>query len=373
MNEVFTFIFWDLRRDVSYYILRMKSNSENFFKWVFRQKDELNSIVFLFISRVNANNARFIPLFQNTQKIRIVYFSGLPIKYTDTFSLKIFKFFQVLFCSKIASYQTIHFFDLQMNFRNQYQVLHIDDPIYSYDYLQKIRIWETSKHQKGCKLKIITTNTFTSDWIKKHINLSHVLIIEQGYHDFNLSNRKELPYPFICGYSSPYINYGKDKNSNHPTYGAKILIDEIIPQLFMKDPDIKIYLIGKIGKHAKKALSKYSNVSFFGLTNFTENIKILSKCSVGIYPRKIDNKRSVLKIFTYLGAGLPIVTFDLIDTEIVKRLKLGFSVNNPNQFVDKIVELKQSPEVLKHFQGNVTMIREQYSWKNLAIKMESLL
>jgi glycosyltransferase involved in cell wall biosynthesis len=350
----------------------MNNNSENFFKWVFRQKDELNSIVFLFISRVNANNARFIPLFQHTQKIRIIYLSGLPIRYTDSFSIKVFKLLQVLFSSKIGRYQSVHFFDVEMSFKNQSQVLHIDDPVYSHNYLQKIKVWELNNHVKGCTSKIITTNAFTSDWLRKNTNLSNIIIIEQGFHDFNLI-QKVLTNPFICGYSSPYINYGKDKNSSHPTYGAEVLINEIIPQLYIKDPEIEIHLIGKLGKHARKALEKYPNVLLFGRTKFSVNMKILTNCSIGIYPRKTDNKRSVLKIFTYLGAGLPIVTFDSIDTEIVERLKLGFSVKNSNQFVEKVLELKQSDKVLKHFQRNIRMIREQYSWKSLAIKMENLL
>lgn len=350
----------------------MNNNSENFFRWMFRQKDELNSIVFLFISRVNANNARFIPLFQNTQKIRIIYLSGLPIRYSDKFSMKIFKLLQVLFSSKIGRYQIIHFFDVEMSFKNHSQVLHIDDPIYSNDYLQKIKVWELNNHVKGFASKIITTNTFTADWLRKNVNLSKIIIIEQGFHDLNF-NQKSLPKSFICGYSSPYINYGKDKNSGHPTYGAEILINEIIPQLYIKDPEIEIHLIGKLGKHARKELERYPNILLFGRTNFSENMKILKNCSIGIYPRKTDNKRSVLKIFTYLGAGLPIVTFDSIDTEIVERLKVGFSVKNSTQFVEKVLELKQSNKVLKHFQINIKKIREQYSWQSLAIKMESLL
>jgi glycosyltransferase involved in cell wall biosynthesis len=81
----------------------------------------------------------------------------------------------------------------------------------------------------------------------------------------------------------------------------------------------------------------------------------------------------MLKIFTYIGAGLPIVTFDLIDTEIVKRCKLGFSVKESDEFVEKIIELKKAPETLKHFKANLISNREMYSWKNLAQKMDNLL
>jgi hypothetical protein len=104
-----------------------------------------------------------------------------------------------------------------------------------------------------------------------------------------------------------------------------------------------------------------------------QNIQILAMCDIGIYPRKIDHKRSVLKIFTYLGAKLPIVTFDLIDTEIVKCQKLGLVSSTSSQFIENILMLKRSPKMLKDFRDEITLSREVYSWKSLAQKMELLI
>ena len=78
----------------------------------------------------------------------------------------------------------------------------------------------------------------------------------------------------------------------------------------------------------------------------------------------------MLKIFTYIGAELPIVTFDLIDTEIVKRKNLGFSVATSELFVEKIIELKNNVGLLNFFKTNIKMEKNAYSWKNLARKME---
>lgn len=348
----------------------LSSNSENYFKWIFRQQDKLTSIVFIFISQINANNARYYPLFQNTKEIRFVYFLGLPIKYSDQIFLKIFTRLQSIFKSKIARYQTIHFFNVNVSLINQVQILHIDDPDYSSTYATKIRIWEENNLSKNRVSQIICTNTFTASWLKRNTNFSNIIIIEQGFDDISLLNQKTESANFICAYSSPYIFYGKDKNSDHTTYGAKTLFDEIIPNLLKKDPHIVIYLIGKLGKHAKKALTKYPNVRSYGRVNAKQNLNILSRCDVGLYPRKFEHKRSMLKIFTYIGAELPIVTFDLIDTEIVKRKNLGFSVATSELFVEKIIELKNNVGLLNFFKTNIKIEKNLYSWKNLARKME---
>jgi hypothetical protein len=348
----------------------LNSNSENYFKWIFRRQDKLTSIVFIFISKINANNARYYPLFQNTKEIRFVYFPGLPIKYSDQIFLKIFTRLQTIFKFKIARYQTIHFFNANVSLNNQVQILHIDDPEYSNKYVKKIKIWEKNNLSKNRVSKIICTNAFTASWLKQNTKFSDIIIIEQGFDDISRLNQKTELTNFICAYSSPYIFYGRDKNSDHTTYGAKTLFDEIIPNLLGKDPHIAIYLIGKLGKHAKKASTKYPNVISYGRVNAKQNLDILSKCDIGMYPRKFDHKRSVLKIFTYIGAELPIVTFNLIDTEIVERKNLGFSVATSEQFVEKIIELKNNPELLNSFKTNIKMEKYAYSWENLAQKME---
>ena len=352
--------------------MKLNDNSENFFKWIFRKDDKLSSIVFLFISRINANNARFSPLFQSTQKIRIVYFPGLPIKYTDQMLSRIFTNLQKLLYSKIARYQSIHFFGTDLGFHNQIQILHIDDPVYSLEGENNLRVWEENNLANRRISKIITTNTYTANWLKQNTKSSEIIIIEQGFHDLDLDQKKQN-HTFICGYSSPYIYYGKDEKSTKSPFNADVLINEIIPGLFMRDPYIEIYLIGKLGRHAKKAIRKYPNVVKFGRVDFVQNIHILAMCDIGIYPRKIDHKRSVLKIFTYLGAKLPIVTFDLIDTEIVKQQKLGLVSSTSSQFIENIIILKQSSKMLKDFRDKITLSKGMYSWKSLAQKMEVLL
>ena len=72
----------------------------------------------------------------------------------------------------------------------------------------------------------------------------------------------------------------------------------------------------------------YSNIIYHGRVDFFQNMTILSDCSVGIYPRNVEFKRSMAKIFSYIGAGLPIVTYDLYDTEVVKLNNLGYSVTS---------------------------------------------
>jgi len=352
--------------------IKLNTNSESFVKWIFRAEDELSSVVFIFISIINANNARFFPLFQNSNKIRFVYFKGLPLKYSDRICIKIFAALQMVFKKKIERYQTIHFFNTKINFKNRIQILHIDDPEYTKSFENNLKMWEEKNAVGNRVSRIICTNSFTQNWLSTIVKFSEIHVIEQGLNIVPTSKMKERK-SFICAYSSPYICYGKDKNSNHSAYGADILIDEIIPGLLKRDKKIMFYIIGRVGKHAREKLEAFPNVKLFGLVGTDENEKILSYCDVGLYSRKFDHKRSVLKIFSYLGSGLPVVTFDLIDTEIIKLEKFGFSVSTTSQFIDRVIELKESPQTYRDFQSIIFLNRKKYTWKSLAQKMDNLI
>lgn len=295
--------------------------------------------------------------------------NGLSLKYSDRLMLPLFKLL-VYFCTKkISRYKTVHLFNYGYKFLSEKQVLHIDDPNYTQIEILNLNKWEKFCTSRGITSIIICTNSYTYKWLTENLLITKVFIIEQGFHSIEIhdNNPKKM---FSCVYTSPYIHYGKDKHAKHSTWGSEILINEIIPRLNILDPEIHFVLIGEIGDNAQIQLAKLKNVHSYGRVNFIENIKLLTTCSIGIYPRQYDHKRSILKIFSYIGAGLPIVTFDLIDTEVVKANSLGFSVDTINEFVTRIVELKASPKLMQMYMENVGRIRMNYTWPKLAEKME---
>ncbi len=297
---------------------------------------------------------------------------GLPIKYSDKFFLHLFRLFIYSCAKKISNYQSVHVFNCKQKFLSKNQILHLDDP--NYDQIELINLikWEYSCVSKGSFPIIICTNSYTSRWLTANLINTKVFIVQQGFHYIELSNGDQHSN-FSCVYTSPYIHYGKDKHAKHSTWGSKMLIEEIIPRLNSLDSEILIQLVGEVGNNAKKELKKFKNVYMHGRVNFKENIEILSRCSIGIYPRQYDHKRSILKIFSYIGAGLPIVTFDLIDTEVVKVNSLGSAVGSIDEFIASIIELKNSPDLMQEYKERISTFRVNFTWSILADKMERIL
>ena len=344
-------------------------NVQLFHHWIFRKTDKLDEIVFIFISEKNATNLRFLPLFESSENIRIIVFYGLSLRYFDRIILKVMSLLVRVFRFKINKYRVLHMLNLELGFKNKIQILHIDDPTYSADEREQILKWQV-KIKNNIPV-IICTNEYTKKIFKSAIPNIRILIIEQGFHDVGLVKPKTRLKNFTCAYSSPYIHYGSDLHGNDPSWGSSELIDEIIPMLNSKIPDLKIHLIGEVGKNAREKLSNYNNIYLHGRVDPLTNIEILKMCSIGIYPRTFDNKRSVLKIQSYIGAGLPVVTYDLIDTQVIKLNSLGFSVKSATEFVNKIKWLIDNPERYVELEKKVIDFRTGYTWKKLAVKMQN--
>jgi glycosyltransferase involved in cell wall biosynthesis len=351
----------------------MKSSDDiSFFRWWLLKYDHLNEITFFFKSKRNTNNKRFYPLYEEYENVRIVYLNGLNIKYFDPISLRIFKILIKISKRKIENYKTLHSFNPQEKFKVKNIILHIDDPEYSDFERIKLENWESYYTKIRSRSMLICTNSLSKKYFEKFFETTKVYIIEQGFHTNSCISTPRLSTNFICAYSSAYIHYDKDKHAQHSTWGSSVLIDEIIPGVHKVNKNIEFMIIGNVGKHARKSLNKYRNLTLIGQVGSEKNMELLSKCSIGLYTRKIDHNRSVLKIFTYIGAGLPIVTFDLNDTEIVKSQAIGYSVKTTEEFVEKILLLHSSSQQLTEFRERIIKMRPEYSWKNLATKLKQI-
>jgi len=340
-------------------------------RWIFSRNEDLDQVVFYFLSSTNFTSARYFPFFDQNNKVRIVYIKGLPIRYTDFFMLKLFKLLGKIFKYRFNSYTYVHVFNPNEFYKSHFQVLHIDDLEYEIGYISMIIQWEQALITKGKIPIVVCTNPYTEAWLKQFLQRTKIIIIEQGFYPINNDPNNRKHNHFCCVYSSPYIHYGRDKHSNHSTWGSNHLLDEIIPRINALDSEVFIHLIGEIGPDAKNRVLSLSNVICHGQVSFIENAKLLNQCDIAIYPRTYDHKRSILKIFSYIGAGLPIVTYDLIDTQIVKSESLGFSVKSIDEFIYSIAELKTNVKLLNFYSNRVQSIGSIYHWSSLANKLNN--
>jgi glycosyltransferase involved in cell wall biosynthesis len=267
----------------------------------------------------------------------------------------------------------LHLFHVSMSQGFCDEVLHIDDPTYTQNELISIISWEEELQKNNHKGTIITTNIYTKDWLVRNSIKSKILIVEQGYSSLPETTKLVKNAYFSCAYSSPYIHYGSDKHGKHSAWSANHLLDEIIPAIHERDKNIQIHLIGEVGPNARRKLLSLKNIISHGRVSFAKNQEILRECHVALYPRLYDHKRSVQKISEYLGAELPIISYDLVDTSLVKELEIGICVQTLDAFAEAVFNLSRDKLRYDYFVEKERREKNYFSWKSLARKMEESL
>lgn len=339
-----------------------------FWRWLTQPRRDLKGITFLFESQVNATSPRYSPLFLSAHNIEVVLLKGLRVPKTDWILLRLFKILQKCLKRKVLLYEWLHVTDFPRKIAVN-QIFHIDDPEYSNAELERIREAARWLRSRKKRLVCICTNSYSKNWLDE-ITEVETRVLPQGFTRVEVVKGKKQTN-FSCVYSSPYIDYKRDRHENHSAWGAILLIDELIPLLLNSDSEIQVHLIGKLGRNAMEKVSSYPNVVVHGLVSRHRNAELLRRMDVGIYPRQYDHKRHVQKIFEYIGAEIPIVTFDLIDTEIVKNDKLGISVKSTEEFVRAIVRLKNDESLYSEILNQIREIKDEYCWEELGKRLDS--
>jgi glycosyltransferase involved in cell wall biosynthesis len=348
-------------------------NTIPWWRWIFSKSSEFTALTFFFLSRKNSTSPRFFPLFNEMESLHIVLVRGTRWGKLDYFQLKAINFLEKITRKKQRNYNWL----LTSKYVEKSKfginlVLNLDDPLYSEVEINNIRSWEKKLIDESKRGVIIVTSETTKSYLNGSGVESPIFVIEQGYtNNTLLSPDKNKNFSLV--YSSPYIDSKNDKHGDHPTWGVDLFIKEIIPKIIRADGSIEIHLVGRIGKEANRYLKDFNQVKLHGLVTFSDNSKILKKAHLGLYPRKFDNNRRVQKIYEYIGANLPIVTFDLEDTKPVIQLGVGISVNSVDEFVNAVIKLKNDHELYISFYSKILKIQNDYSWQTLASRFDKLI
>ena len=156
--------------------------------------------------------------------------------------------------------------------------------------------------------------------------------------------------------------------------GLKIVINSI-PQIISKFPKIKLLIIGD-GKERKSLetlvnkLSINDFVIFLGRMPYKKMARILCNMQIGLAMFKPTNAgiyASPLKLFDYMGAGLPIIATNIGDiNRILTESKAGFAINwNKEEFIRTVNIIIKDKKIWDSFHTNGLNYVKNYDWNTL--------
>lgn len=348
-------------------------NVRPWYFWLFMRKPSREAVVIYFLSRRYGTSPRFFPLYNNFRKTDIILFRGSRFPGLDRIYLKLLPYFIKLFRDKLASYKNF----IALNSDSKLviptnMILNLDDPNYSAQELTSIKDWEESIKNRGFISSIVCTTKHAREWLLSNGVTSNIYVIPQGHGNLGPSNirrgsKLESNMNFV--YISPTIDIKGDPHEGHNMWDASVLLLDIWPRVTASNA--RLHLIGRLGQNASHCLEDKRIISY-GLISIKECSELLPNFDVALYPRIHDNSWLPQKLVEYIGAGLPVISFNLIDTKIVSDLNVGLLVNSVEEFAKIIDKISNRLVSIQEFSTNSVRVAPDYSWSCLALKFESI-
>ena len=185
------------------------------------------------------------------------------------------------------------------------------------------------------------------------------------------------------GVSDTLLNFKKDTVLNHsishiaPLHwfpnldGLHWFVNDVLPTVIQKIPDMKLYLIGKETEKFPIPEKFKDNIVVWGFVD--DPFGSLLKTQLTIVPLRIGGGIRI-KIFELMAIGQPVLSTSIGKEGIeVYNNEHLFVADNAVTFADAIIQaLQNSEEVEKMSIRAKRIIREKYTWEKIAESFESL-
>tara|TARA_B110000240_G_C13433524_1_gene424820 strand:+ start:121 stop:1308 length:1188 start_codon:yes stop_codon:yes gene_type:complete len=150
-------------------------------------------------------------------------------------------------------------------------------------------------------------------------------------------------------------------------------MDEVFPEILKKEPDTKLYIIGKDADN--RIVSRCENHDNILLTGFVENVEpFYKKARVFILPMRFGSGIKV-KFLNALYRGIPTVSTDIgaegLEVEHENEVLIA---NTDEEFTSQTLELLKNKTLWAKIQNQGrALAQEKYLWKNHLSKLEGYL
>ena len=171
----------------------------------------------------------------------------------------------------------------------------------------------------------------------------------------------------VVGYAAALLFAPGDPEGEHPLYGLAHLL-ELWDGIRARVPNARLWLLGRATPRAVRLLEERPDVTLFGWLPREDALAHIANFDVALYPRQYRSV-SALKIAEYLGAGVPIVSYD---HEVADPIRDGGGAlaRTPAEFVEAVVTLATDDAQRRRRAEEARAIGATLGWDALARRYE---
>jgi len=176
----------------------------------------------------------------------------------------------------------------------------------------------------------------------------------------------------IVGYMGSWLLSAGDRNGDDPIYNIDHLL-ALWEEIRARVPEARLWLIGGASARVRARCAGREDIVIFGRLPRAEALAHVASFDIALYPRRASHVPQAAKTIEYLGAGVPVVSYDLPVVADLREARAGILVDDPRAFVDAVVSLARDPARRRALATAAREEGENRDWDVLAAEYRRIL
>ena len=193
---------------------------------------------------------------------------------------------------------------------------------------------------------------------------------EDSSRDIALRHRE--PATCVIGYVSAFLLLPGDRGGANPLYNVEHLLD-LWNEIAAHDSSLRLWLVGGASDQMRRRCAGRRDIVLFGRVPREQLLSTVANFDIGLYPRTEDQGVRASKIAEYLGAGVPIVSYDYSVVDDVRAAGAGVLVKTPREFAAAVERLAQHPDERARLAAAARAAGLERDWRVLAKRYAAIL
>jgi glycosyltransferase involved in cell wall biosynthesis len=196
-------------------------------------------------------------------------------------------------------------------------------------------------------------------------------VVPQGVTRPPVGERPRRTGPTV-GYLAAFLLLPGDRGGADPLYDVSHLL-ELWDEIAARVPGARLELIGLASRAVRERVRGRVDVTVTGRVARAELLRHVAAWDVALYPRTTDQGIRASKVAEYLGAGVPIVSYDYEVVADIREARAGLLVQTPREFIGAVERLLRNPEERARLADAARAAGAERDWDALARRYAAIL
>jgi glycosyltransferase involved in cell wall biosynthesis len=176
----------------------------------------------------------------------------------------------------------------------------------------------------------------------------------------------------VVGYLASFLLLPGDRGGDNPLYDVSHLLD-LWDEIGARVPEARLWLVGAPSASLRRRVGGRSDILLAGTVPRDRLLSYVANFDIALYPRTEDQGVRASKVAEYLGAGVPVVSYDYDVVADVREAGAGILVGEPREFVAAVERLVRNPVARVELGEAARAAGRERDWRVLATRYEQIL